>query len=224
MSEGEEKIEAAVTGDSARFLIILLAVILAGVGVFYYLVSSQKPVNQEQASAIILDLLVRQAPPTIRFEAGSLMPSPDVKPHDPHYTLLEKAGYVKLAKLKGDGVRVTVTAQGSDTFAKLPEFKQIKNADGTQDYVVPLANRRLVSVDQITMTSPNVAKVQYTWKWVPTRVGDDFDASGNLVQSFNNWDRAKLIEKYGVDFYRGDPQKATLTLARADKGWKIATQ
>jgi hypothetical protein len=90
--------------------------------------------------------------------------------------------------------------------------------------VVPLAGRQLVTVDQITMTSPNAAKVQYTWKWVPNRVGDDFDAAGNLVQSFNNWDRAKLIEKYGVDFYHGDPQKATISLARADKGWKIATE
>ncbi len=26
--------------------------------------------------------------------------------------------------------------------------------------------------------------MNYTWKWEPNRLGKDFDASGNLVQSF----------------------------------------
>jgi hypothetical protein len=224
MPEGEEKVEAAVTLDSARFLIILFVVILAGAGAFFLLVSSQKPASQEQATAIITDLLARQGPAKVKFSAGELTPSPDVHPHEPVYALLEKAGYVKLAKIKGNGVNVSITPLGKSNFARLPQLKQVKNADGYDDYVVPLADRQLVRVDQITMTSPNAAKVQYTWKWAPNRIGEDFDAAGSLVQSFNNWDRASLIEKYGVDFYHADPQKAVINLARADKGWKIATE
>ena len=51
-----------------------------------------------------------------------------------------------------------------------------------------------------------------------------FDAAGGQVKVFNTWDRATLIEKYGADFYHGDPTRATVNLVRTDKGWKIATE
>jgi hypothetical protein len=224
MFEGEEKVEAAATGNSARFLIILLVVILAGAGVFYLVLTSQKPVSQEQAAAVIQDMFAKQGPAKVHFLVGTVVPSTEEKPRDPHYFLLEKAGYVKLAKLTGGRTQVDLTPLGAGTFSKFPEFRKLKNADGTEGYVVPLADRQLVAVDQITMTSPSTAQVQYTWKWLPNRVGDDFEASGKLVQSFNNWDRAKLIEKYGADFYHGNPQKATISLMRAEKGWKLAQE
>jgi hypothetical protein len=70
----------------------------------------------------------------------------------------------------------------------------------------------------------NNATVQYTWQWVPNQMGDLFDAGGPTVKSFNLWDRQTLINKYEADFYHGNPSKSTLTLARADQGWKVSAE
>jgi hypothetical protein len=48
-----------------------------------------------------------------------------------------------------------------------------------------------------------------------------FDVSGTLVKSFNTWDRATLIQKYGANFYRGEPTRAVIALVKTDKGWQI---
>ena len=72
--------------------------------------------------------------------------------------------------------------------------QKTKNADGTTTYLVPLATRQLVSVDKITMVKPHLAQLDYTWKWLPNRLGNDFEASGSLVKSFSTWDRATLIK------------------------------
>jgi hypothetical protein len=152
------------------------------------------------------------------------MPSVDEKPRDPHYRLLEKIGVVKTAKTSGGGTMVTVTPLGERLTASIPGFKKWKNADGTTSYAIPVAERQLVDVSKITMNGVNDAIVEYTWKWVPNKLGDDFDAAGSLVKSFNTWDRATLIDKYGADFYHGDPTRASVNLVRTDKGWKIATE
>ena len=71
------------------------------------------------------------------------------------------------------------------------------------------------------MIKPHLAKVEYTWKWVPNRLGKEFDASGELVKSFTTWDRATLIKSYGADFYGGDLTKATIVLMEGNDGsWK----
>jgi hypothetical protein len=36
------------------------------------------------------------------------------------------------------------------------------------------------------------------------------------------WERQTLINKYGADFYHADPTKATMTVARNGKSWKIS--
>jgi hypothetical protein len=223
MFETEEQLEKTSSGSSARFLIILLVIILVGAGVVYFIVKSQKPLSQEQATVVVSEILKAKGPTVVHFHVGNVIPSVDEKPRDPHYTLLEKAGYLKLTKMTGGGTRVEVTPLGADVFSRFPEFKKVKNPDGTDGYIVPLSVRKLVAVNSVNMVTPSTATVEYTWKWAPNKVGDDFDASGKLAQSFNVGDRATLIRKYGVDFYHGDQQKATINLVRTDKGWKIAT-
>jgi hypothetical protein len=224
ISREEKEVETEVTSASARFLIIVLVIVLAGAGVFYFMLHSQKPLRPDEAAAVIQEMFAKQGPAAVRFSAGTVVPSTQEQPRDPHYLLLEKAGFVTLKKTTGGGTLVEVTPSGAKMFSGLPGFKKSANPDGTESYTVPLADRQLVAVGQITMTSPGTASVQYTWKWSPNPVGDDFEASGNLVQSFNNWDRAKLIEKYGADFYHGNPQKATIALARGPKGWRLAQE
>jgi hypothetical protein len=223
MFEAEEQLEKK--SFSANFLVIFLVIVaIAGVAA-YFLVRSQKDLTADEAAGVLKVALRARGPAITHFHAGLVVPSVDEKPRDPHYKLLEKAGMVKLQKATGGATRVEVTALGDGTFSKFPEFKKIKNPDGTDGYVVPLAERQLVAVSKVTMQGPSAATVEYTWKWAPNKMGDVFDASGETVKSnFNTWERAKLIEKYGVDFYHGEPTKATVTLVRGSKGWQISNE
>ena len=120
---------------------------------------------------------------------------------DPHYKLLDKAGIVT-TKAKGyNSLIVVLNPAGEKLFSGIEGVQKSTNPDKTVSYVVPLAERKLVAVNNVTMIKPHLAQVQYTWKWAPNRLGQDFDASGSLVKSFGTWDRATLIKSYGVDFY-----------------------
>lgn len=223
MFEAEEQIEKQRSFTSPLLLIFLLIVII-GVGAAYFLLKSQKDLTPPEAAAAIGTSLKQHGPATVHFHGGVVLPSVDEKPRDPHYKLLEKAGLVHLQPTTGGGLRVGLTPLGERTFAEFPEFKKFKNPDGTEAFVVPLAERKLIEVSKVTMVGPNEAKVEYTWKWQPNKLGEQFDASGPLVKNFNTWDRSTLIQKYGVDFYKGDPAKAVVTMVRTDKGWKISTE
>ena len=70
-----------------------------------------------------------------------------------------------------------------------------------------------------------MARVEYTWKWEPTPVGDLFDANGQLIKSFNLWDTQALIEKYGANFYHGDAKRVAVNLVKTDKGsWQVMSE
>jgi hypothetical protein len=147
------------------------------------------------------------------------------RPHGPNYRLLEKAGLLNIGKDKGRATPVTLTAEGRKLMADLPGVGKSKDAkDGTDIYVVPVAERVLSGTPQITTMGMGRAKAEFTWAWAPNQVGEMLDASGALVKSFNTWDRGTLIDKFNVKFYHGDPTKATLYFARGDKGWQIATE
>ncbi|HLX73964.1 MAG TPA: hypothetical protein VKR26_04475 [Terriglobales bacterium] len=221
--EAEVKMEKQ---SSVLPLLLLLSLMAAVLGVVAYVVleiRARQPLSTKEAGSVVESILKAQGPAVIHFHGGLVMPSVDEKPRDPHYRLLEKAGVVKTAKAAGGGTMVTLTPVG-ERLASIPGFKKWKNADRTTSYAIPLAERQLVEISSITMTGVNDAAVQYTWKWVPNQLGDDLDAAGKLVKSFNTWDRATLIEKYGADFYHGDPTRASVNLVRTDKGWKVATE
>ena len=221
--EAEVKMEKQ---SSVLPLLLLLSLMAAVLGVVAYVVleiRARQPLSTREAGSVVESILKAQGPAVIHFHGGLVMPSVDEKPRDPHYRLLEKAGVVKTAKTAGGGTMVTLTPAG-ERLASIPGFKKWNNADKTTSYAIPLAERQLVEISNITMTGVNDAAVQYSWKWVPNQLGNDFDAAGALVKSFNTWDRATLIEKYGADFYHGDPTRASINLVRTDKGWKIATE
>jgi len=221
--EAEVKMEKQ---SSVLPLLLLLSLMAAVLGVVAYVVleiRARQPLSTKEAGSVVESILKAQGPAVIHFHGGLVMPSVDEKPRDPHYRLLEKAGVVKTAKAAGGGTMVTLTPVG-ERLASIPGFKKWKNADRTTSYAIPLAERQLVEISSITMTGVNDAAVQYTWKWVPNQLGDDLDAAGKLVKRFNTWDRATLIEKYGADFYHGDPTRASVNLVRTDKGWKVATE
>jgi len=205
------------------FFYIFLAVILIIGGAAYFIATSQKDLSPEQARTVLSQAMRERGPAYVHFSVGVVKPSVGEKPRDPHYKLLENAGFVKLGKAKGDAVSVTLTPLGEGTFSRLPEFKKVMKPDGAQALDVPLATREVGEITKITMVSPSMAQVEYTWKWKPNKVGDLFDASGDALKKFSTWDRATLIKSYGADFYH-DAQKSTVNIVRGKNGWQIATE
>jgi len=205
---------------------LLLACLVAGiVGVLAYVafqVHTKTPLTAQEASGIVATALEGPGPAVLHFHTGLVTSSVNEKPGDPHYRLLEKAGFVTLAKAARGAEMVSLTPTGERLITALPDFKKWKETDGTFAYQVPLAQRQLVSVTNVTMNGVNDATVEYTWKWVPNQLGDVFDAGGSLVKSFTLWDRQTLINKYEADFYHGSPTRSTLAFARTDQGWRIS--
>ena len=219
--------EAEVAMEKRSFgpLILVLALLGTILGLVTYVVmQTRQHLAPAEAGQILSAALHAQGPGSVQFHGGMVVASVNDRPTDPHYRLLEKAGLLKIGKQQGRATPIMVNAVTKHQFEAIPEFRQWKDKDGTDVYFVPLAERRLAEVSKVTMKSPTVAVVDYVWKWEPNKIGEIFDASGSTVKSFNTWDRATLIQKYGANFYHGEPTKATVTLVRGDKGWQIATE
>ena len=222
MFEAEVEMEERSSILPLLLLLCLAAVLVGVVGYVVYQVRETKDLNAQQATPLVTASLNSQGPAMIRFHGGYVKPSVDEKTRDPHYRLLEKAGIITLGTAKDGSIRVELTSAGERLITGIQGFKKDKNADGTWSYYVPLATRELVDVSKVTMSGVNSATVDYTWKWVPNRLGDSFDVAGPLVKGFNTWDRSTLIDKYGADFYHGSPSRASLIFNRTEKGWQMA--
>ena len=143
------------------------------------------------------------------------------KPTDPHYALLTKAGILATKKKSWNSIVSELTPAGQKMLDSIGGVEKTTNADKSVTYRVPLAERKLVSIDKIDMIRPHLARVTYSWQWDPNRLGKEFDASSDLVKSFNGWDRGTLIKSYGVDFYGNPPSKVTVVLQETKDGsWK----
>ena len=206
-------------------LLILGLIVVVGGTIFYFVKGARDVLTTPTATASVTQLLESQGAATIRFSTGTVVSSVNEKPNDPHYKLLAKAGVV-VTKPKGpNSLIVNMTDAGQKLLGGIEGVQKLKNPDGTTTYVVPLAVRKLVSVDDVKMIRPHLAQVNYTWKWDPNRLGQEFDASGATVKSFTTWDRATLIKSYGVDFYSAAPTKASVVLMEAKEGvWKPYTE
>lgn len=215
----EQEVELEKRESTVVPLLLIVTMIVAIVGVAGYFVWQNKQVlSNADAGNAISTALRQQGPATVRFHVGMVKPSVAEKPEDPHYKLLEKAGIVKLGKANNRVYPVALTSDGQKLLAEIPDVSKVTEKDGTELYVVPLADRRLVDITKVTMNSPSRATVNYSWKWEPNKLGNLFDASGSLVKSFNTWDRATLIDKYGANFYHSDPTKVQMVLTKPDRG------
>jgi hypothetical protein len=213
---------------SSNFLplvFILGLVVAVGGGIFYFVKSTGDVLTVPVATNAVSQILKDQGPSTVRFSTGTVVSSINEKPLDPHYKLLAKAGIVTTKPKGYNSLIVALNPAGEKLLSEIGGVQKSTNLDKTVTYLVPLAERKLLAVNNVTMIRPHVAKVEYTWKWVPNRLGKEFDASGELVKSFVTWDRATLIKSYGVDFYGADATKATIVLMEGkDGGWKPYTE
>jgi hypothetical protein len=222
----EQELEMEQQQSSVVPLILIIAMILAFVGVAaYYVVENRKVLPAAEAGTLISESLKSDGPVTIHFKTGMVVASVQDRPHDPNYRLLEKAGLVNIGKDKGRATPVTLTAAGRKMLANIPGVKQNKDEkDGTLEYVVPVAERKLVGPPVVTMLGIGRAKGEFEWAWATTPMGELLDASGPLVKGFNTWERGALIDRYGAKFYHGAPTKATLYFTKGDKGWQITAE
>src|SRR5262249_50091782 len=149
----------------------------------------------------------------IRFTTGTITSSVNDKALDPHYKLLAKAGILATKPRTWNSIFAEITPAGQKVLDDINGVEKTTNPDNTVTYQVPLAQRKLIAIDNVTMVRPHIAKVTYTWQWDPNRLGKEFDASGEMVKSFNTWDRGTLIKSYGVDFYSGPPSKVAVVLS-----------
>jgi hypothetical protein len=223
----EQELEMEKRESSIVPLLLIVAMILLILGIAgYYVMQSRKVLSMQEATQVAASVLKEQGPATIRFHTGLIKSSVNDNPHGPHYRLLEKAGLVQLGKDQGPyktDVPVGLTVQGNELLKRIDGVSKATEKDGTEVYLVPVAERRLGNVSNIKMLSPTRATVAITWNWKTNTLGDLLDASGPMVKSFNTWDRATLIQKYGADFYHAAPAEVTLLLAKTDSGWQIAT-
>lgn len=216
--------EIAMESRSSNFFPILLAaclVLVVGGTIVYFIRGARDVLTQPVATSTLNQILQAQGPAKVGFTVGTVTASVSDKISDPHYKILSKAGIVVTKPKGANQLNVSLTSAGETVLNGIQNVQKGKTADGNYSYDVPLATRTLVSVDKVTMIKPHLAQVQYTWKWTPNRLGNEFDASGSLVKSFNTWDRATLIKSYGVDFYSAAPTRASIVLMEKDDGsWK----
>jgi hypothetical protein len=205
-------------------LFIFGLIFVVGGTVYYFVKGARDVLTTPAATASVTQILKSQGPATIRFSTGTVVSSVNEKPNDPQYKLLAKANVI-VTKPKGpNSLIVNLTGTGEKLLGEINGVAKTKNAD-TTTYIVPLAVRTLVSIDVVKMIKPHLAQVNYTWKWEPNRLGQEFDASGSMVKSFTTWDRATLIKSYGVDFYSAGPAKASIVLQETNEGnWKPYTE
>jgi hypothetical protein len=203
-------------------IIVLFAGLLVG-GAGFLIYQSRQTLKADEAAQVVSKMLTERPPTTVSFHTGTVSSSMFDSTEDPHYRLLEKAGVLKTEKIKKSAsLKVSLTPDGDTLLASLPQTKKTEKGEETQ-YKVPLATRKLVNITQVTKLSPNRFAVNYTWQWVPNKLGEKFDAAGDLVKGFNTWDRQRLIDKHGAAFYHQPPEQSAVIVIKGSNGWSIAT-
>jgi hypothetical protein len=220
--------EIAMEKNSSNFAPLLLAgalVLVIGGLIYYFVKSAHDVVSVSQATTIVSDILRDKDAAVTKFSTGTV--DPPNGQQDPQYKLLSRAGVIFAKPKPKDTVflMVALTEPGQTLLNGIDGVKKVARTDGGNTYTVPLAERQLVSIDKITLPKPHIARVDFTWKWVPNRLGREFDASGELVKSFSTWERSTLIKSNGADFFSAEPAKGSILLRAQDDGsWVQYTQ
>src|SRR5271165_568636 len=146
--------EVEMEGKSSNFgplLMILVLVLAVGGTIFYFVKTSREVLTTPVATNAINDILKSQGGGKIHFSTGTIVSSVNEKPMDPHYKLLAKAGIVTIKPKSWNSIYATMTPAGEKLLGEIKGVDKGKNSDGNTNYVVPLAVRKLVAIDKVTM-------------------------------------------------------------------------
>lgn len=219
----EQEIEMEKRQSSAMPLLMIVGLIVVLVGIAgYFLVLSRKSLAPTEAAQVVTKILEAQEPPSVSFHTGMISDGYEENAKDARYRLLEKAGVITIGKAKKDKTPVALTPKGEDLIKQIAGVKQKKDNEGNEGYTIPLAERKLVSVDGVKMSGPERAIITYNWKWAPNALGNEFDASAGKLSGFNSWERVTLIDKHGARFYQETPPAVTVNVVSGKSGWEIA--
>lgn len=221
MSEPETESETRKLADLLLSLMVVVTVLLVGVA-GYFLSENKTALTPLQAASAVTSSLKSHGSTVISFHVGMIKERSDESPRDLRYQLLGKAGIISVGVAADAGTPVTLTPAGTRMLRKIAGVKRTDEADGSVAYTVPLAEMRLEQVLNVTTSRSGRATVQFTWQWLPTELGQSFDASGACVRTFSSEDRMVLMDKYGVRFYRQPPETAVVALTKSARGWQLA--
>src|SRR3974390_2218101 len=158
----EQELEMEKKNSSIVPLLLIVTLIVAVVGIaLYYVIQSRQVLSAAEAKPVLPAILENQPPAVLRFETGVIRGSDN--PHDPHYRLLEKAGYLTIGKdnKKDWTTPIALTDQGKTFLSEIAGVKKVDEGDGKTMYTFPVAQRKLVEVNKITMQSGTRAIVEY---------------------------------------------------------------
>jgi hypothetical protein len=216
MFEQEIEMEKKEGSGIGPVVIILLMVCLfvGGIGVVIY--QSKQTLTTDQAKAAVEANLKAQPPVSVTFHTGRVSYSNAEKPSDAQYKLFEKAGLIKIGPTNGIiyAAQVDLTPAGKAFMAGFPAVTGKPEKDGSVSYTLPLASRKLVSLDKVTKVSQHRFEVQYTWAWQTTKAGDLFDVAGKVAQSLPSYERSMLIDQHGGAYYHAAPAQAKIMLTK----------
>jgi predicted transcriptional regulator len=221
----EQEVELEKHQSSVVPLLLIVGLIVGIVGIAGYFVhENSRVLSMQEATALATNLLKQQSVPEVRFHTGMFKEGYTETTTDARYRMLAKVGVIKIGKTKGDVTPVTLTPKGEEMLKQISGVDKFKDKNDTDSYVVPLAERKLVAVSNITKIRAGRCLMEYTWQWQPNVLGEFFDVEGATVKSFSTWDRATLIDKHGANFFHQAPTKVAILTARDDKGWMPVTE
>jgi hypothetical protein len=204
-------------------MLLLLALIAGMIGTLvYFIVRARVQVTPDQAAPVMSADLKARKPPVAEFRTGVTWYTETWGTSGAQYRLLQRAGVLRVeSRQHGEKVEISLTPKGEQMLSQTPGVKKEKQSEMTA-YTVPLASRVLVKVDRVTMINPDLARVEYTWKWVPNQFGDIFDSDGTLMKKMDVYERGYLIQNAGANTYHGAVRKDAVDIAHNDKGWSVA--
>ncbi len=201
-------------------MMLIAAIFLTMIGTAVYVFhEARKGMSEAEARHTVEAMLEQRGPATVRFRTGLVTPTATDKPGDLQYALLERAEIVTSVK-RDNGVQVNFTEYGAKLVRGIEGTTHTHNSDGTEEYVVPLAKREVLTVTGVNVLSPSSASIHYTWQWQPTPMGDVFDLAGNYMNGFDVWQRDALAKGYGADLYHRAPVQDEYN---ATSGWQLAS-
>ena len=216
MFEEEIKMEERSSGAVPLLLIAAICLTIAATAI-YVMFEARKGMTQAEAKHAVTTMLAAKGPAMLHFRTGFVTATATDKPSAPHYKLLQAAQVITAEKKEG-GMQVTLTEDGKKLLAGIAGTTEAKNADGTEEYSVPLGTRELVAITGVKVISPSAATIQYSWRWQSTAMGDVFDLAGGYVNGMDVWERAELA-KEGADLFHG---AAVPDEYNATSGWQMA--
>src|SRR5262249_59817872 len=119
----EQELEMEKRDSSVVPLLLIVALILAIVGVAgYYIIQNRQVLSMQDATRVVGSALDGQGPATLRFHTGLVKSSVDDNPQGPQYKLLQKAALVQVGKAMGTygtTFPITLTASGQEMLKRI---------------------------------------------------------------------------------------------------------